>query len=801
MTFGKATWVPPEPGEGWSRSIAEVANAIVVPPTTASFRQKTGVFDQDMEYLPLGATWRYSNRMTLRPDHVDPPKETHPGRWLWGGVLFNHFGHFLVESTSRLWALDQCARHLSGIVFVNKRPRAPRTIAGYRRDFIDLLAGDIPIHVVKGNQQFESLIVPGQGLGLGSISRGTPEAHAFYKTRLAASVSGEGPNLLYVSRAKLPLETAGILGEQSLERLLEGQGYSIFYPEEHPIDVQIARYMAAEKIIVADGSAAHLLAMVSPATQKVAYLNRRTYWNEEPVSQIEGFKGRPITVIDALTREWLPNEPQKFKHVSFGELNYSEISKILSENGFLSNPAQWSNATRSSAEKQLEEAGLLSHFSAREIAHGNPQLIPVIKETHRLNGVETIDVRTALVTRDGGTDCSFYVRKGFQPDVNTSETSSIRVYQAAPKMNQPDTENLMPARSYKPWPIVNPRVFVATCMKDEGPFILEWIAWHRAIGVTNFVVYTNDCSDGTVELLDKLQDMGEVRHLPNPAVALGKTNFQPVALDYTHYLKEFREADYFVSIDVDEFINVRVGTGRLADLFKEVGPFDAISVSEINHGCNNRVEFERGWVTDQFPRHDTESPGRKRAQRGVKTITRLSPRVHKIRNHRPDFVPGLTDLAWFNGSGVRFQDLAQAPKANGVDSRGTYGIVSLEHYSIRSLHSYLMKMVRGDVVVADKSVSQRYWRQRNRNAHTSSVFNPTIVEAARTYYQTTFGCVEELMDLHGACCMHHETRSKEILQQQEVSERLNWITENAWDTALEEELENSKRTSNKKNAP
>lgn len=48
----------------------------------------------------------------------------------------------------------------------------------------------------------------------------------------------------------------------------------------------------------------------------------------------------------------------------------------------------------------------------------------------------------------------------------------------------------------------------ATCivstMKNEGPFILEWIAHHRAIGVDDFLIYTNDCTDGTDRLLDAL---------------------------------------------------------------------------------------------------------------------------------------------------------------------------------------------------------------------------------------------------------------------------------------------------------
>ncbi len=78
----------------------------------------------------------------------------------------------------------------------------------------------------------------------------------------------------------------------------------------------------------------------------------------------------------------------------------------------------------------------------------------------------------------------------------------------------------------------------------------------------------NDCSDGTDLLLDRLQAMGHVQHLPNPAFLANSTAFQPLALGYAHQLTAMREADFFISMDVDEFINVRTGNGTLAALFE-----------------------------------------------------------------------------------------------------------------------------------------------------------------------------------------------------------------------------------------
>lgn len=335
---------------------------------------------------------------------------------------------------------------------------------------------------------------------------------------------------------------------------------------------------------------------------------------------------------------------------------------------------------------------------------------------------------------------------------------------------------LMPEREFRDWSAQNPRVLIATCMKNEGPFILEWIAWHKSVGVSDFVIYTNDCSDGTVDILDRLQEMGLVTHLENPAVALNSTYFQPEALRAVHERPEFAVADYFISMDVDEFINVRCGDGTLVALFDEVGCFDVLSMSELNHGSNAIEDFEPGWITEQFPKHQTESPGRWKAARGVKSITRLSERVYRIRNHRPDVA---MDAIWVDGAGRKTTALQEDPKSNGFDVRGTYEHVVLDHFPLRSLSSYLIKMDRGDVVVKGKMVSQRYWRLRNRNDSETSDLTDGVAKA-REYYQSHFATDPKLMGLQRKAEEAHEARIAEIIDDDLFRERKKWIFENSW---------------------
>lgn len=377
--------------------------------------------------------------------------------------------------------------------------------------------------------------------------------------------------------------------------------------------------------------------------------------------------------------------------------------------------------------------------------------------------------------------------KGFLPAPGTVPGGPVKQFDRVEIDGQmlPDAD--MPRRHYRADRPKKPRILLPSCMKNEGPFVLEWLAWHRAIGVTDFIVFTNHCTDGTDQLLEHLDQLGYLRHLPNPALAGDGRYFQPVALRYVPHFPEFREADYVISMDVDEFINVRIGDGLLSDLLDAAGDFDVLSMSELNHGCNGRHQFEPGHLSELFPGHQTETPGRHRASRGVKSITRLSPRVEKVRNHRPDLTEGLGSVIWRDGSGRPRSELTKDPTANGWDCRGTYDLVSLDHFPLRSLESYLVKMHRGDAVVANKKVSQRYWRTRNRSDQHTSDMGRGIARMKVEFDRLLED--PKTRALHEACVAAHAAQIAALADEAEYTDRKQWIYQNAWHEDYPEEAQ------------
>lgn len=259
-----------------------------------------------------------------------------------------------------------------------------------------------------------------------------------------------------------------------------------------------------------------------------------------------------------------------------------------------------------------------------------------------------------------------------------------------------------------------PRILITTCMKNEGPFVLDWIAHHRAIGVTDFLVFTNDCTDGTDHLLTRLEERGLLRHLPNPAKLLpGFVPLQPAAHHYTMAMLPYLRPDYVIATDVDEYINIHAGGGQFSDLFAALPPFDVLSISETNFGWNGRHHFEPQPVVERFTQSDGQIPRPRFRRRGVKSILRTGAPI-TVKNHRPLADPASAPkLRWFDGSGRPVSPEFIISEDNGYDCRGCYDLVQLNHYATRDLESFVVKSDRGDVVSPDHHVGRRYWRVRN----------------------------------------------------------------------------------------
>ena len=247
------------------------------------------------------------------------------------------------------------------------------------------------------------------------------------------------------------------------------------------------------------------------------------------------------------------------------------------------------------------------------------------------------------------------------------------------------------------------RALAITTLRNEGAFLLEWLAHHRAVGFTDVLVYSNDCEDGTDAMLDRLQEMGLLTHVPNP----GPWDEGPqwAALKAADRHKALRRADWAMVLDIDEFVNIHAGDRTLAALFQAAPDVDVFPMTWRMFGNAGVIAYEDRPVTQTFTRAAPRSLHWPWRALMVKTLFRADGSfgrlgVHRPRNPAPDRTP-----RWF--------DPTLGNRLFSEPGRDPYGLMQLNHYALGAMESYIVKCDRGRANREGAAFDMSYWCDRN----------------------------------------------------------------------------------------
>ena len=310
--------------------IATLRGGVAVAPAPGR-NLPAGVFDADGVLHPYSRTQMGGPRWSDIPP-TPAPEDIVPlaGRHLYGGVGRVHFGHFLVESIARLWALDHLDTPVDSVLFSPMHGRKPKMTFGKTlSELITVFCGDLPVTPVPAPTRIEEVVIPSQGIGHLGWSAGTPEFRHFVRSRFEARYKPLGPERLYISRTRLENEDSLVDQEGQIEMMMAAAGYTIFHPERYSIRQQVEHLMAARMVVGADGSAFHLAAHVLQPGTRVGLIKRRhrTEVFNAIARQIVAFSGVELSTLHPL----LPEEEGQDR----ARLNLHRLERALKRKGFL----------------------------------------------------------------------------------------------------------------------------------------------------------------------------------------------------------------------------------------------------------------------------------------------------------------------------------------------------------------------------------------------------------------------------------------------------------------------------------
>jgi len=173
---------------------------------------------------------------------------------VFGGVIFGHFGHEILDGMTRLW--HYARHHDDGLkrVFV-LQPGASSTHA----EKFFKLAG-VNYEILRGPTQFTEIIVPDEAYHTGEGGNKIwLEWFDYLKEKAGKS---QEPKKIYLTRTQWPANDG--VGEEYFEVFFSRQRYEVIAPEKLPLNEQIKLISSATHIATTMGTMAHMLAFARP---------------------------------------------------------------------------------------------------------------------------------------------------------------------------------------------------------------------------------------------------------------------------------------------------------------------------------------------------------------------------------------------------------------------------------------------------------------------------------------------------------------------------------------------------------
>lgn len=271
-----------------------------------------------------------------------------------------------------------------------------------------------------------------------------------------------------------------------------------------------------------------------------------------------------------------------------------------------------------------------------------------------------------------------------------SEGSTDNLVAATPSVHGSPTEQVAVEESSAMIEKAGGYLAICAIMKNESIGVLEWIAYHRALGVEKFFLYDHQSEDDTVAKVRPLCDAGIVELVEWP--------YRPGQLQAYDDFARKHGADWVwcAFIDLDEFINP-FGYDSIPEWLVRFEPYSAVAIQWVNFGPHG---FEEPPVGLAIAAYTTRFVDLHQMHGHVKTIVRMEKYDRAQGPH-----------SFFVTDGEVVDELERPVVRNGseyaIQEPMIHEGICINHYYTRSRQEWWIKINRGLADAGDNPQNAR----------------------------------------------------------------------------------------------